>query len=97
MTKIIKLTESELTRIIKRVINEQSQDDKKLLDNVCKDYEYTSPQTKKKFEDYSKKEIGGGPFDLGVACKAHKDGSKVIYSDKDRQLMKVFLNKSFLK
>jgi hypothetical protein len=97
MTKIIKLTESELTRIIKRVINEQSQDDKKLLDNVCRDYEYTSADTKKKFKDYSKKEIGGGPFDLDVACKAHKDGSKVIYSDKDRQLMKVFLNKSFLK
>jgi len=51
MTKIIKLTESELTRIIKRVINEQSQDDKKLLDDVCRDYEYTSPQTKKKFAD----------------------------------------------
>ena len=110
MKKIVRLTESDLVRIVKRVISEQSiggpdaqlvsklrseNGDKELLAKACKFWSRMDPNTKLEFNTYSKKFTQGAPFKMEVACSV--DSSKSVLSDKDRQLLKDLTTLAFVK
>jgi hypothetical protein len=95
MKKIIKLTESDLARIVKRVISEQptkiktgeSLNDDALLKMACTTWSRYNSEDKKKALNWSKKLNGTGyPYDMNVACKSNAKSS--IGSEGDRTILK---------
>ena len=101
MKKIIRLTESDLIRIVKRVISEQPTkttmgdfDDNKLLSTACRSWSRMSDNSKEKYLTWSKKIIGGGPYDPDVACKSKAVDS--VTSDGDRKMLKAIIDLDFL-
>jgi hypothetical protein len=54
MKKIIKLTERDLTRLVKRTINEMDDmGDKMSLENIYDEFEYTKKEFDKDFRDFA--------------------------------------------
>ena len=85
MKKVIRLTEADLHRIVKRVIKE-NEGDQELLDTACKTWSRYTPENKVKAKEWTKtvRNTRYG-FDMDVACK-----SKALYSvtsDGDREVL----------
>ena len=95
MKKIIRLTESDLARIVRRVISEQptkiktgeSLDDESLLKNACTTWSRYSSDDKKMAYKWSQTITKGAPFDLNVVCGKSK-ASEVIRDNRDRMILK---------
>ena len=95
MKKIVRLTESDLIRIVKRVISEQptkiktgeSLNDDELLERACTTWSRYTSEDKKRALNWTKKLIGTGyPYDMNVVCKA--DAKSAIGSNTDRTILK---------
>ena len=97
MKKIIRLTESDLARIVKRVINEELNDngDQKLLDQACMTWKrwkgISTPEDIKKAKEWTKTVTGVKyPFDMDVACASKALDS--IRSEEDRKVLRGVIN-----
>lgn len=95
MKKIIRLTESDLARIVRRVINEQptkiktgeSLSDDALFKRACTTWSRYSSEDKKMAYKWSKTITNGAPFDLNTVCGKSK-AVDVIGDDNDRMILK---------
>jgi len=108
MKKIIRLTESDLTRIVRRVLNEQVTktkmgdfDDEQLLKIACRSWSRFDETTKKEYSDWSRKQIANTnktksayPYDLNVVCKVKAE--EAINDDHDRNLLKAVIDLDFV-
>jgi hypothetical protein len=98
MKKIIRLTESDLANIVKRVITENN-DDQGLLNRACTTWasfkSTSSPEEIKQYEEWTKQYTKGAPFSMDVACKSKS--VDVIGSDGDRKILNGVINLSWLK
>ena len=99
MKKIIRLTESDLARIVRRVISEQptkiktgeSLDDEALLKMACMTWrrfkETSTPKEIQKAKDWTKQYTKTQyPYDMDVVCKSK--AVDVIGDDNDRMILK---------
>jgi|LakMenE01Jun11ns_1017448.scaffolds.fasta_scaffold9959350_21 hypothetical protein len=101
MKRIVRLTESDLVRIVKRVLNEQPTktkmgdfEDVELLSTACLSWSRMSEKSKKQYMSWSKNQIGSYPYNPDVACKSKASVS--IGSDGDRKMLKAIIDLDFL-
>lgn len=108
MRKTVRLTESDLTRIVRRVLNEQVTktkmgdfDDEQLLQIACRSWSRFDNTTKKEYLDWSRKQIAKDnkskiayPYDLNVVCKVKAEDA--INDDRDRNLLKAVIDLDFV-
>jgi hypothetical protein len=94
MKKIVRLTESDLVRIVKRVISEQptkiktgeSLNDDELLKMACTAWSRYTSEDKQKALNWTKNFTKGSPFNPITACKSK--AVDAIRSDNDRTVLK---------
>jgi hypothetical protein len=94
MKKVIRLTESDLMRIVKRVISEQSigvpapaVTDVSLLSNACGAYKRLSSSDKQKFGEWTKTITRTQyPYRMETACTSSPKDA--IITDNDRKILK---------
>jgi hypothetical protein len=92
MKKIIKLTESDLTRIVKRIIQENQSKIDDILDKISRDgYEKLTPKEKQYLKHYS--ETGEYPDDDLTTRKSMEDykGEPFTFGDKVRDTLGSFV------
>ena len=95
MKKIIRLTESDLARIVRRVISEQptkiktgeSLDDEALLKMACTTWSRYSSEDKKNAKIWSQNLTNGAPFNLDTICNK-SSAVDAIKSNNDRTILK---------
>ena len=102
MKKIIKLTESDLARIVERVIMEQADipNDQALLNKACMTWkrfkETSTPQEIQKAKEWTKQFTKTQyPYDMDVVCKSKSPSN--VGSGRDREVLNGVINLAWLK
>ncbi len=105
MKKLVRLTETDLVRIVKRVLNEQNigdaklasniksqNDDRELLKKACEVYNgISSPEAKQKIRNWTKKYTGTQyPYEMTEACRNQAHIS--VTSENDRKILRGIIN-----
>jgi hypothetical protein len=109
MKKIVRLTESDLVRIVKKVIKEQQaiggagiafrvqqmKKDAENLEQACSTWNHLNSSDKQKARQWSKQFTKGSQFNMDTAC-SQSQAYKAIMSDNDRKVVDGIIHLNFM-